>query len=108
MTRSIFEPTQPVNTKLCPSCYTYINVAATRCPNCTSELYPIDKDIQYPMYDYPVYELSEEQRKEMAENSITLEKSMRRDSINMYKHLLTIFFGPIVLLSLLFLLYIFN
>ena len=28
----------PPNTKACPFCMTEINIAATRCPNCTSEL----------------------------------------------------------------------
>ena len=31
------EPKAPV-TKECPFCYTAINIKATRCPNCTSEL----------------------------------------------------------------------
>lgn len=31
-------PPAPPSTKKCPYCYTDINIAATRCPNCTSEL----------------------------------------------------------------------
>lgn len=28
----------PATTKICPFCYTEINIKATKCPNCTSEL----------------------------------------------------------------------
>ena len=31
-------------TKTCPFCYSEININATRCPNCTSELEKIEKD----------------------------------------------------------------
>jgi large conductance mechanosensitive channel len=31
-------PPTPVTTKACPFCASDINIAATRCPNCTSEL----------------------------------------------------------------------
>ena len=100
MTRSIFEM-PPANTKLCPSCFTNINVAATRCPNCTSSMYPDENDIQYP-----VYEISEEQRKkEMAENSRYVEESMRRDR-NYDTIFGIIFYGPIVLLIVAFLLFV--
>ena len=32
------QPPAPVDTKSCPFCTSTINIAATRCPNCTSEL----------------------------------------------------------------------
>ena len=28
----------PATTKICPFCYTEINIKATKCPNCTSDL----------------------------------------------------------------------
>lgn len=31
-------PPTPVTTKACPFCASDVNIAATRCPNCTSEL----------------------------------------------------------------------
>jgi|tagenome__1003787_1003787.scaffolds.fasta_scaffold20170183_2 large conductance mechanosensitive channel len=31
-------PDQPTTTKACPFCASAINITATRCPNCTSEL----------------------------------------------------------------------
>ena len=32
------EPASVPNTKICPFCFTEINIKATRCPHCTSEL----------------------------------------------------------------------
>ncbi len=32
------EPVEEPTTKVCPYCYTEINIKATRCPHCTSEL----------------------------------------------------------------------
>lgn len=32
------KPPAPPSTKECPHCYSTINIKATRCPNCTSEL----------------------------------------------------------------------
>ncbi len=33
-----FRKNEAVTTKSCPYCYSMINISATRCPNCTSEL----------------------------------------------------------------------
>lgn len=33
---------QPVTTRACPYCKTSINIAATKCPNCCSEVEPVD------------------------------------------------------------------
>ena len=32
------KPTPPPTTKICPYCYSEINIKATRCPHCTAEL----------------------------------------------------------------------
>lgn len=32
------EEAKPVDTKECPFCYTTVNIKATKCPNCTSDL----------------------------------------------------------------------
>ena len=34
-----------VDTKICPHCYSEINIKADRCPNCTSEL-KIEKEVK--------------------------------------------------------------
>lgn len=37
---------EPITTKICPYCFTEIDIKATKCPHCTSELIDIEPEAQ--------------------------------------------------------------
>jgi large conductance mechanosensitive channel len=46
-------PAPEPTTKECPHCFSTINLKATRCPNCTSELQSADPDCQIRLVHPP-------------------------------------------------------